>query len=425
MVTAAHATAAALNEVLEANPLSPLSSPPALELELARVRVTRFVARAGVDDVRVNSAVFVVVFVVAVDVVRVIDIILDVARALGSVVVSALLCLFTLARAERMSNYPTSTARKYWLCADVATVERARVDARASALRGKQLQLADASANTNVDVESTALTTEEETLILRYHEHKLYDLCIAFTLPRKVKHTAVQLFKRFYTTTHVGEHSLKIIMLTAIYVACKVEESYISAEEFCKGVREDPERVLAAEMTFLATLKFQLVCYSAQRPLDGFLRDIEDGGCKATSKQLVNCREKSIKIIDALMLTDVPLVFPPGQIALCALRRAAREEGADALASYCESVGDRATTTPTRNGGRTLKEILDDIETFVERGTAPDDAVVKDIDKKLKKWRAKFATKQPVADAEAADKKSKRRKSEQARAVADEEAALG
>ena len=326
-----------------------------------------------------------------------------------------------------MSNYPTSTARKHWLYPDVATVERARVDARASALREKQSQLAAAGESSNENVESSALTTEEEALILRYHEHKIQTLCVAFSLPRKVNYTALQLFKRCYTTTHVGEHSLKIIMLTAIYVACKVEESYISAEEFCKGVREDPARVLAAEVTFLAILKFQLVCYGAARPLDGFLRDIEDGGCKATSTELVNCRAKALKIIDALMLTDVPLVYPPGQIALCALRRAAREENAGALESYCESVGERATSTSTRDSERTLKEVLDDIDAFVERGTAPDEAVVKKIDKKLKLWRAKFATKPPVTDdAAAADgSKSKRRKSEQARAVADEEAALG
>lgn len=305
---------------------------------------------------------------------------------------------------------------------DVAGVERARASARARAIEEKRTARAPTSTSGDeATVASMALTTEEETLILRYHEWKIQSICAAFVLPRKVKHTAVQLFKRCFTTTHVGEHSLKIIMLTAIYVACKVEESYISAEEFCKGVREDPSRVLAAEVTFLAILKFQLVCYSATRPLDGFLRDIEDGGCRASSTELVNCRTKALDIIDALMLTDVPLVHPPGQIALCALRRAAREERADALVEYCESVGDRATTAPTRNG-RTLKQILDEIETFVERGTEPDEGVVKEIDKKLKLWRAKFAAKPTV---EVTEGKTKRRKSEQSRAIEEEEAALG
>ena len=80
-----------------------------------------------------------------------------------------------------MSNYPTSTARKHWLYPDVATVERARVDARASALREKQSQLAAAGESSD----ENALTTEEEALILRYHEHKIQTLCVAFSLPRK------------------------------------------------------------------------------------------------------------------------------------------------------------------------------------------------------------------------------------------------
>ena len=64
-------------------------------------------------------------------------------------------------------------------------------------------------------VETDALTLEEETQILRYHEHKIQSICVAFSLPRKVKNTAVMLFKRFALRTasraqfkdyHVDEH---------------------------------------------------------------------------------------------------------------------------------------------------------------------------------------------------------------------------
>jgi hypothetical protein len=41
---------------------------------------------------------------------------------------------------------------------------------------------------------------------------------------------------------------------------------------------------------------------------------LEDG------KQLSQIRAKSLAAIDALMLTDAPLIFPPGQLALAALR---------------------------------------------------------------------------------------------------------
>ena len=65
-------------------------------------------------------------------------------------------------------------------------------------------------------VETDALTLEEETQILRYHEHKIQSICAAFSLPRKVKNTAVMLFKRFalahgvaarqFKDYHVDEH---------------------------------------------------------------------------------------------------------------------------------------------------------------------------------------------------------------------------
>ena len=87
-----------------------------------------------------------------------------------------------------------------------------------------------------------------------------------------------------------------VIMLTAIYCACKVEENYISAEEFCKGMGQDTDasRVLNAELTLLAGLRFQLVTYSPYRALDGFRRDLEaeaakDAEVATRSEQLDAC----------------------------------------------------------------------------------------------------------------------------------------
>ena len=333
------------------------------------------------------------------------------------------------AASTTMSNYPTSTQKSFWLYDTHEDMRAAREETRATTLKSATLN-DDGESTSAKTVEKDALTSEEERLILRYHEHKIQTICAAFVLPRKVKITAVMLFKRFTLRHGVGAHSLKIIMLTSIYVACKVEESYISADEFCKGVREDPARVLAAEVTFLSGLKFQLVCYGAARPLDGFLRDVEDGGCKVTGAQLVACRKSALETIDALMLTDVPLVRPPGQIALCALRRAARQAEATDLVEYCEAVGARATGIVKAPKGALLKGILDEIETHVEDGTEPDEAVVKKIDKKLKLWRAKYvAASKATAEDEAkkTERDAKRRKSEQSRQemIAAEEDALG
>lgn len=330
-----------------------------------------------------------------------------------------------------MSNYPTSTQRTHWVYDTHTAVDAARAETRkealANALKATAVVGQTTASTSEAEIETDALTPEEEDEILRYHEHKIQSICAAFALPRKVKSTAVMLFKRFILRAGAGAYSLKIMMLTSIYVACKVEESYISADEFCKGVREDPARVLAAEVSFLAGLRFQLVCYSAVRPLDGFLRDIEDGACAVSSKELIACRQKALDGIDALMLTDVPLVRPPGQIALCALRRAAREEKVPVLVEYCESIGER--DAPSKKGS-SLKKALDEIDPYFERGVAPEEAVVKEIDKKLKLWRAKYVGKASTdgdGEGKKAGRDAKRRKSEQTREemIANEEAALG
>ena len=121
-------------------------------------------------------------------------------------------------------------------------------------------------------------TPDEEALLRRYYEVKIQKVCQAFSLPTKVRATAVALFKRFLTRTSPLDrsHSLKVTMLTSIYVACKVEENYVSAEEIGKGMQEDHNKVLAAELSILAGLEFQLVTYSPYRAVDALAREMID-----------------------------------------------------------------------------------------------------------------------------------------------------
>ena len=122
-----------------------------------------------------------------------------------------------------------------------------------------------------------------------YTRCKIQKVCSAFSLPTKIQASAIMFFKRFLLDTRqvfdspikilfsffsphinllvkkpklcsnrsshasifLGEcyrfrpslnslllHNLKVMMLTSIYVACKVEENYVSAEEFGKGMHE-------------------------------------------------------------------------------------------------------------------------------------------------------------------------------------------
>ena len=134
------------------------------------------------------------------------------------------------------------------------------------------------------------------------------------------------LFKRFLLGTSLLQHNLKVMMLTSIYVACKVEENYVSAEEFGKGMHEDASRVLNAELTLLAGLQFQLVTYSPYRAVNGFRCDLEEKTERGDLEGPVTPREKldecvglARRTVDKLMLVRV---FPPRRPAGASLTAA-------------------------------------------------------------------------------------------------------
>lgn len=53
---------------------------------------------------------------------------------------------------------------------------------------------------------------------------------------------------------------LVIGRLTCIYLACKVEESHVSAEELGKGIQQDPQVVLKNEMIVLQVCTSYIPC---------------------------------------------------------------------------------------------------------------------------------------------------------------------
>jgi cyclin H len=71
------------------------------------------------------------------------------------------------------------------------------------------------------------------------------------------------------------EHDPKHIMLTCIYLSCKVEEFHVSADELGKGIQQDPQVVLKNELTVLQGLDFELIVYTPYRSVDGFIYDLE------------------------------------------------------------------------------------------------------------------------------------------------------
>lgn len=231
------------------------------------------------------------------------------------------------------------------------------------------------------------LAVEEEILIQRFYEQKIQQVCAAFSFPHKIQATAILYLKRFFLNWSVMEHDPKQIMLTCIYISCKVEEFHVSAEEFGKGIQQDPQAVLKNELCLLQGLNFDLIVYAPYRSLEGFMVDMESffhARDETSLQKLKDLKETAAIVVDNLMLTDAVLQFPPGQLAIAALQNANLENKVIDFDRYLKSISDR------QHKKISFSELVNCVNTILQKlkGLRPvTEADVKGIDRKLKYCR--------------------------------------
>lgn len=227
------------------------------------------------------------------------------------------------------------------------------------------------------------LNIEEEQSMRVFYENKLREVCSAFYFPNKIQATALLYFKRFYLQWSVMEHHPKNIMLTCVYAACKIEENHVSAEELGKGISQDHQMILNYEMIVYQALEFDLIVYPPYRPLEGFINDMEDF-CQVKNGELQMLKDlhETAKLeVDKIMLTDAPLLFPPGQLALAALRNSNKVQRVVDYESYLSSILSR------QNSGHIISDLtenLDTIDSWVMKYKFPSEKDMKHINRKLK-----------------------------------------
>lgn len=227
------------------------------------------------------------------------------------------------------------------------------------------------------------LNIEEEQSMRVFYENKLREVCSAFYFPNKIQATALLYFKRFYLQWSVMEHHPKNIMLTCVYASCKIEENHVSAEELGKGISQDHQMILNYEMIVYQALEFDLIVYPPYRPLEGFINDMEDF-CQVKNGELQMLKDlhETAKLeVDKIMLTDAPLLFPPGQLALAALRNSNKVQRVVDYESYLSSILSR------QNSGHIISDLtenLDTIDSWVMKYKFPSEKDMKHINRKLK-----------------------------------------
>ncbi|KAG6702167.1 hypothetical protein I3843_07G019000 [Carya illinoinensis] len=230
---------------------------------------------------------------------------------------------------------------------------------------------------------SKPLNIEEEQYIRVFYENKLQEVCNNFHFPHKIQATALIYFKRFYVQWSVMEHHPKNIMLTCIYAACKIEENHVSAEELGKGISQDHQLILNNEMIVYQSLEFDLIVYAPYRSIDGFVDDMEEF-CQAKDDQphmLKALHETARMEVDKIMLTDAPLLFPPGQLALAALRSSNEVHQVIDFERYLRNILSRQSSAHTISE---LIESLNALDTWARRYQFPSEKDLKHINRKLK-----------------------------------------
>ncbi|CAI9102190.1 OLC1v1000418C3 [Oldenlandia corymbosa var. corymbosa] len=297
-----------------------------------------------------------------------------------------------------MADFTTSTHRANWIFTPQVLKEKYK----ASNQRAKQalekygstkvevnldgsISYAETDSKGNGENQSRTkpLKVEEEQLLRAFYEFKIQDVCDAFKFPRKIQATALIYFKRFYLQWSVMEHHPKHIMLTCIYGACKAEENHVSAEELGKGIEQDHHVILNNEMLVLQSLGFDLIVYAPYRALEGFINDIEEY-YEARDDQiemLQRLHESAKAEVDKIMRTDAPLLFPPGQLALAALRRSNEAHGFFEFDRYLRSILSRQSSVPSDSD---INVVLDSVDTLISKLEMPTTKDVKHIDRKLK-----------------------------------------
>uniref|UniRef100_A0A453HBH4 Cyclin-H1-1 n=2 Tax=Aegilops tauschii subsp. strangulata TaxID=200361 RepID=A0A453HBH4_AEGTS len=184
------------------------------------------------------------------------------------------------------------------------------------------------------------LSCEEEQVMRIFYEQKIQEVCRAFKFPHKIQATAIIYFKRFYLQWSVMEHHPKHIMLTCVYASCKVEENHVSAEELGKGIQQDHQIILNNEMIVLKSLDFDLIVYAPYRSIEGFIDDMDDF-CNGAHQRLKDLHQTANSEVDTMMLTDAPLLYTPGQLALAALYKSNSALSVLDFERYLESVFSR------------------------------------------------------------------------------------
>uniref|UniRef100_A0A1B6DCS3 Cyclin-H n=1 Tax=Clastoptera arizonana TaxID=38151 RepID=A0A1B6DCS3_9HEMI len=209
--------------------------------------------------------------------------------------------------------YETSTQKRYWTFSDENELKIKREAANQRYVeKNKDIE----------DWKDKLLTPSEERTLLSVYGLNLREFCKRFTppMPKAVVGTAFHYFKRFYVNNTVMDYHPKEILVTAAYLACKVEEFNVSINQFVANIQGDRDKcaeiILNSELLIMEKMNFHLTVHNPYRPIEGLLIDLKTRSGLVQPERL---RASIEDLVDKLFLTDACLLYAPSLLALAAV----------------------------------------------------------------------------------------------------------
>lgn len=190
------------------------------------------------------------------------------------------------------------------------------------------------------------VTPQEESLLIAFYASKLPSLIGPLAqVPRlrrdaKVTATAALLFRRFFLSNSVMLWDPKAIMVAAAFLGSKVEDATSDVRYLEEGTKlmNAPvtlAEIIPAELALVSGINFDLLCFHPYKAVLAFTEDLrtylksEKGRSLAhfqsgedrpvVGQDLKPMHDMARKMIDDAIVSDVPLLYSPGQVGLAAL----------------------------------------------------------------------------------------------------------
>ncbi|KAJ3340222.1 hypothetical protein HDU83_007190 [Entophlyctis luteolus] len=193
------------------------------------------------------------------------------------------------------------------------------------------------------------VSVHDQLLLCRVYLSKIAGFIRVFKLDESA--TAISLFKRFYFTEAVFNYDIKVILVTCIFLAAKIESSYIPLTDFLAKVpaaqRPPVEVIRSHELVVADTVGFDFAAHQWKSQLHGLFLDMQaflttaypsHDTRKLAFTSLVKVYSRSRELAQTAIHTDITFTHTSSQIAVGCFVLAAKQVAATNSPSLVEDV---------------------------------------------------------------------------------------